>query len=288
MRYEARRATLEPLTLKECAPLVEQSSWGRPIGENFATQWAASAPPREHFRLLCQAQPHASAWLTVDPCPALGLRFSPFDFQVLCRRWLGVPPFPSLAAAQCQACGSQGDVQGDHVLCCAQYGRYARHNALRDAPVMIAEAAGYVCEREVAVQPNSQRRPGDLRVIGFDRGVNVDVDASVVHLLQLSLNFAPEDVNVAVVRQEAMKIQYSQELCNRAGVRLALAVVATTGGWGTESTAFLRHLFRAYRSRHPGSASSVLSALWGRVSVPVATAVSRQLSRAVLPSTLDK
>ena len=155
----------------------------------------------------------------------------------------------------------------------------------------------------------------------------MDVDASVVHPLQVSASFTPEDVTAAVVRQEALKIQHSQELCNRAGVRLALAVVATTGGWGPESTAFLRlqterveigadkwvaqadsalscdHWGPGARTRHsiqerwwmarflahgkaeprmfrhPGSPSSVYSALWGRVSVAVAKAVGRQLSR---------
>jgi len=41
----------------------------------------------------------------------------------------------------------------------------------------------------------------------------------------------------------ALLSRLSQELCNRAGVRLALAVVATTGGWGPESTAFLWRLY---------------------------------------------
>ena len=109
-------------------------------------------------------------------------------------------------------------------------------------------AAGFACEREVAIQPGSLQRPGDLRTIGFDRGVSVDADASVVLPLQLSASSTPEDVTAAVVRQGALKMQHSLELCNRAGVQLALAVVATTGGWSASTIntrASLRALWRA-------------------------------------------
>ena len=53
----------------------------------------------------------------------------------------------------------------------------------------------------------------------------------------------PEDVTPAVVRQEALKMQHSQELCNRAVVLLALAVVATTAGWGPESLSIFANAF---------------------------------------------
>jgi len=57
---------------------------------------------------------------------------------------------------------------------------------------MLSLAAGFGCERDVAVQPGSLRQPGDLGIIGFDRGVSVDVYASVVHPLQPSASFTPE------------------------------------------------------------------------------------------------
>ena len=63
---------------------------------------------------------------------------------------------------------------------------------------MLSLAAGFGCERDVAVQPGSLRQPGDLGIIGFDRGVSVDVYASAVHPLQPSTSFTPEDVTAAM------------------------------------------------------------------------------------------
>jgi hypothetical protein len=254
---------------------------------HLTAQWDAAVKPRERFRRECQAQPHAAAWLTAQPCEALGLLFAPADFQLLCRRWLGVNLFPSLEAALCPACGSQGDVQGDHVLCCAQLGRYARHTALRETLLRIAEAAGYSCQTEVRVDPASQRRPADFLITGFDHGVDLAVDVSGVHPLQLRSDFT-QDCGAVAERREQQKVQQSAAFCHAQGVRFTPVVGETTGGWGPLSHAFLRRLFRAYRSRHPSaSAEEGTSALWCRVSVGFAKAVGRQLASAVVLEDLD-
>ena len=79
-------------------------------------------------------------------------------------------------------------------------------------------------------------------------------------------------------RREQQKVQQSGAFCHAQGVRFAPVVGETTGGWGPLSLAFLRKLFRAYRSRHPGSSSEeAVSALWCRVSVGFMKAVGRQL-----------
>ena len=66
--------------------------------------------------------------------------------------------FSSAEAAFCSACGLQVDIQGDHLLCCAAMGRYARHNALRDALARIAEAAGVASRVEQRVSEESRER----------------------------------------------------------------------------------------------------------------------------------
>ena len=109
--------------------------------------------------------------------------------------------FPSLEAAVCPACGTQGDIHGDLVMCCAALGRYARHTSLVDSLVHIAEAAGFTCLREQAVDGSGQR-PGDFLIAGFDRGVDMAVDASVVHPLQLQADFSKECGAVAARRKQ--------------------------------------------------------------------------------------
>ena len=272
---------------RERAPLLLQSTWSTLSSAHLTEQWDASVAPRERFRRQCQAQPHAAAWLTAPPCEALGLLFAPSDFQLLCRRWLGVNLFPSLEAALCPACGSQGDVQGDHVLCCAQLGRYARHTALRETLLHIAEAAGFTCQREVKVDPVSLRRPADFLISAFDHGVDVAVDVSGVHPLQLRSDFT-QDCGLVAERREQQKMQQSAALCHAQGVRFTPVVGETTGGWGPLSQSFLQRLFRAYRSRHPGSLEEEgNSALWCRVSVGFAKAVGRQPANTVLLADLE-
>ena len=97
---------------------------------------------------------------------------------------------------------------------------------------------------------DSGQRPGDFVIASFDQGVDVAVDASVVHPLQLQAAFTKDFGAVAARREERKHEQYQQR-CLRAGVRFATVVGETTGGWGPSSEAFLRKLFRAYRSRHP-------------------------------------
>ena len=125
-------------------PLPEEAkvcSWSRPNGKHLVNSIISSERPCPTPPLGSTPRPRLADCRPL-PCPWSHL--SPVDFQVRCSRWLRVLLFPSLKAAQCQASGSQGDVQGNHVLCCAHHGRYTRHKVLRDALVMIAEAVGSV------------------------------------------------------------------------------------------------------------------------------------------------
>ena len=93
LRDIIQTGVLAPLGPHERKPLIQQATWSSLTSLEHVRRWETVAPPRERFRRLCQAAPHAGAWLQVPACPALGLAFSPRDFQLLCRRWLGVPLF---------------------------------------------------------------------------------------------------------------------------------------------------------------------------------------------------
>ena len=137
------------------------------------------------------------------------------------------------------------------------------------------------------MDPVSQRRPADFLIAGFDHGVDLAVDVSCVHPLQLRSDFS-QDCGVIAERREQQKVQQSAAFCHAQGVRFTPVVGETSGGWGPLSQAFLRRLFRAYRSRHPSaSAEEGTSALWCRVSVGLAKAVGRQLSSTVVLEDLD-
>ena len=70
----------------------------------------------------------SSGWLKAIPQPSLGLAFSPHDFIIALRLWLGVPLFPLLTLCTCL---SVIDQFGDHLLVCSHDPlRIQCHNAL--------------------------------------------------------------------------------------------------------------------------------------------------------------
>jgi len=118
--------------------------------------------------------------------------------------------FSSAKAAICSACGLQGDIQGDRLLFCATMGRYARHNALRDA--LARSPRRLVCIAEWSVSEEPRERPGDVLLRSYDDGFDLAVEVSVVHSLQLTTDF---DLSSEMVfaRREAQELAHTSELC---------------------------------------------------------------------------
>ena len=83
-------------------------------------------------------------------------------------------------ARPCAGCAMPMDPVGDHALCCAKLGVYARHNDLRDTFAALCVDAGLAVEIE---QGPDGLRPADVLVHGLDNSP-LAVDFSVVHPLQ--------------------------------------------------------------------------------------------------------
>ena len=137
---------------------------------------------RDKARLASVGLSHAGDWLTVIPCPALGLQLRSQEFRVSVLYRLGMPVFRDSGA--CIACGLPSDVYGDHAVGCASQGeRIARHNHLRDALYHTAVSAHLAPLREErALLPgvHSQARPADVMIPHLAGGLHLAVDISIV------------------------------------------------------------------------------------------------------------
>ena len=70
-----------------------------------------------HLRAVAHSSGTSSGWLKAIPQPSLSLAFSPHDFIIALRLWLGVPLFPLLPLCTCL---SAIDQFGDHLLGCSR------------------------------------------------------------------------------------------------------------------------------------------------------------------------
>ena len=80
------------------------------------------------LRAVAHSSGVSSGWLKAIPQPTLGLAFSPHEFVIAVRLWLGVPLFPLLPLCTYL---SVIDQFGDHLLGCSHGPlRIQRHDAL--------------------------------------------------------------------------------------------------------------------------------------------------------------
>ena len=116
----------------------------------------------DRARLRAKAAPHAAAWVTAVPSPALGTWLEPEFFRIVIRLWLGIPVCDG--EADCPFCGRHVTDLGLHALQCTAGGSIAqRHDSLRDIFWYLCRAAGLRPEVEKpGLLPGTLYRPADL------------------------------------------------------------------------------------------------------------------------------
>ena len=133
--------------------------------------------------------------MKMPPCPGSGSVFTPGDYQLGLRWWLGLPlldnlppdlPCPRCAAATC-------DPFGDHLMCCKINNFTARHGAVQDCLLDLLRLGQQPCEREQALEKENARRtlserlrPADILIRNWTGGKDTAVDLTIVHPLQRS------------------------------------------------------------------------------------------------------
>ena len=184
---------------------------------------------------------YAGSWLNAVPNRATGMKLSPLEFATLLRWWLGLRMFHGQCIERSAAgrkCDSALDPFGDHAVSCpVGPGRIARHDAVNVTWMLAERAAGMHVQREVRVDPESNRRTADTFVWDWDRGQPCAQDWVVTHLLAPShLNVGFTDPNAAVVEAEDRKMRQASLLCASRGVDFLPLAIDSFGGFGPAAT----------------------------------------------------
>ena len=111
--------------------------------------------------------------------------------------------------------GAQGQ-HGDHYLCCAKLGTYARHNDLRNQFAALCSEVGLRAELEVS-PPGTLSRPADVLLHGLGSDSPLAVDFSVVHPMQLYNDLAEVHPGKLAKAAEKRKTREQFAVCNKAG-----------------------------------------------------------------------
>jgi hypothetical protein len=218
----------------------------------LVNHYKAEGCKREIARMASLGLPHSGDWLSVVPCPALGLYLRGPEFLVSLKYRLGVPVFS--AEAPCPACQHPSDVMGDHALGCARHGeRIARHNLLRDVLYEAAAAASLGPAREGRyLLPGTSARPADLLIPRWCGGKDAALDVTVTSpLAKSNVVGASEKAGAALEKAVKRKIQGAAEACRQQGLAFIPVAAETLGGLHTGAVEQVRRLGAAL-SRQTG------------------------------------
>ena len=204
---------------------------------------------RDMARLHAVCQPGSRDWLNVVPSISLGLHLSSQEFVLAARYRLqmGCKVFPTAGACPVNSCTKEMDQLGDHALACAaSQERLARHDRLRDSLYNIASQAGLGPRKEERdLLSGSARRPGDIYLPHWSKGLDAALDVTVVTPVQGTLTArAAGAPGVAVEQAHRDKLAKSYEECKAVGVEFIPLAVETWGGWHNKGLETIKTLSR--------------------------------------------
>ena len=228
-----------------------------------------SATRRDKKRLTSQAGEHAALFLGVVPDPARFQDFTPQEYTMLVRWWLGMPVYTHTLTKPCPACGKLMDNTGYHALVCKKWGgKVHRHHSLCNAYVKFARGAHLAPLREQGV--GGRTRPADVFLPIWD-GRPLALDFAVTHPQQpkyLNGKLA-EDVTpggVAAAYAATHKAGHFAP-CQRAGVNFRPMVVEAFGSWDPQALPVLRETALLYATHQGVDPKSALKWLGTRLNV---------------------
>ena len=195
----------------------------------------------------------AGSWLHTVPSKALGTHVDPILYKTMIQRWLRQPLYES--EFHCPFCDDVVDRYGDHCLICSCGGdRTKRHNLLRNEVFHLCNSAGLNPELEhqgllqprplagVAQEsgadrdPNALRRPADIYLPRWRRGIPAALDLAVTSGLRSDVvTKSAKDGTAAVKAYKTLKISYleTENTCQEEGITFIPIICEADGcGWG--------------------------------------------------------
>jgi hypothetical protein len=223
----------------------------------------------------------AGAWITMQPCSALGQRIGNHAFRTQMCRWMGVQI--ETEERPCTYCGKTMDTHGDHALVCDMGNeRTLRHNAIRDIIADLGIEAGLVTTKEeLGLLPDYPNlKPGDVTVRGYHMGANASAfDVTVTSVLQSSNNnHAAVDASYRSKQGHDTKLDKWDDLCRMANVRFMPLAFDSMGG----ATEQVHSLIEAWSALAAGRKRVEAKSIKANVYRKLSAAILQFNSRAIL------
>ncbi len=225
---------------------ASQSFWSNLLVKSQRDQLVASVSARDRARLEIQDHPEAVSWVTASPAIALGNDCSPSAFRLLMRWHLGEPIIPrEWVGVACPGCGDSLDAFGDHAVCCAKGGWWARHFTVQEFILQDCRAAGLPCAREKIIDPTTLQRPADLWFPRWDGLTDLAVDVTVRHPCAPGV-FSGDSVSAfsSLHKAETEKQAKYSRACAKQGCDFEPLVLSTWGRGTPKGEALLRKIHK--------------------------------------------
>ena len=226
---------------------------------------------RDVARLASLGLRHAGDWLSLVPCPALGLHLHPLEFTTALKYRLGAAIYTR--EGPCVACGRHSDLLGDHALCCGGQGeRIARHNSLREElyHTAVAAALGPAREGRGLIPGRAGARPADVLIPRWSGGRDAALDVTVTHPLQQAhLAGAAAEPGYSLTQAFNRKVAGAGEECQAAGIAFIPLAVESLGGWHQVAVEEIKRLGKAHARQAGESEELTCRRLWQKLGLLV-------------------
>jgi len=184
---------------------------------------------------------HSAVWTDARPYVQDCMDFrvqQPEVFRCLLRYRLGLPLLAS--GDKCAACSKHHDVFGMHVASCS--GIHIRlHNAVATSIMRFAQLVHLPSQLEVPHLLDDGKRPADVLIRNYARGMDLCVDVAVVCSYS-DIDRASKEAGFNVARvEESKRMKYESE-CDAKGMLFKPFVMSTQGGFGDEAMSIIQTL----------------------------------------------
>ena len=223
------------------------AQWCEAVEEKRAV---ASMRNEERLHIISNRGP-GCGWIRSIPLGWKSWEMKPRLWVVAVRRRLFLPVAPRTGI--CPAClKGRVDTKGEHqVTCGGKGGLIMRHNCMRDLLKQELENAGHKVEIERNAGSDDKSKPGDLKVLRWERGLDLYIDISCINPKadKWRSHLVDGGASRAALACEKEKIdKYTGKIDTRTGIFLPF-IMEVQGGVGKAAADFMLEVQKRKRQK---------------------------------------
>jgi hypothetical protein len=197
----------------------------------------------DQIRLKYCTEPHVGSWLSAPPIPSFGLSLDHFNFQTICKWWLGLNQ--PLAAEKCSLCYVNTTPKATHNLACKNGGDLIkRHNKLRNFIFNLSQQCGLnpiLEKKNILGDCDSGKRPADVLIPSWSLNKDYAIDVAVTDPIKGSFKL---DLEACEKYAEKYKHDKYDDGFKNTQIIFLPVVFSTFGSLNEEGKLFMKDLFR--------------------------------------------